>query len=179
MEEESYFKVRFPDGRTVDIMTTEGADEFIGNGAPFIESNLGQAQEARNRLAKGNISNQERRSLQDSLVHAYLMFGYVANNASEQGFANVGQGQVDGLISHVSDIFSALSTSKRWTKTGVLQKYDQELLESLICFMKHLMFVNRVLSSDLLNILASFCAARQDTEMPLPHGYGNDSEYSQ
>jgi hypothetical protein len=34
--------------------------------------------------------------------------------------------------------------------------------------MKHLVFVNRVLSSDLLNILASFCAARQDTDMPCP-----------
>lgn len=33
--------------------------------------------------------------------------------------------------------------------------------------MKHLVFVNRVLSSDLLNILASFCAARQNTDMPL------------
>jgi hypothetical protein len=33
MEEESYFKVHLPGGRTVDIMTTQGADDFIGSGA--------------------------------------------------------------------------------------------------------------------------------------------------
>jgi hypothetical protein len=66
----------------------------------FIESNLAQAQQTRNRLAKGNITNQESRSLQDSLVPVYLLFSYVANNASEQAFARVGQGQIDEFIIH-------------------------------------------------------------------------------
>lgn len=164
--EESYFKMRLPDGRIVNLMTTEGADAFIGVAPPFINSNLAQADEARKRLANGNISKQERQRLQEDLMRSYLLLGYVANNASENVFQK--SRAESGHISHASDIFSSLSTSKRWTKTGVLQNYDQELLESLLCFMKHRIFVDRVLTSDLLNILATFCAGREGTDMPCP-----------
>jgi len=42
------------------------------------------------------------------------------------------------------------------------------LLESLISNMKHLVFVERVIESDLLSTLASLCAGRVGTDMPCP-----------
>lgn len=170
MSEESYFRCLLPDGRNVDLMTTQGADAFIGKGkaTPYLASNVDEANKIRKRLAQSNISSQERRALQESLVRIYLLLGYVADNASEAVFAGVGDKQLDSFISHACSIFSDRSTAKTWTKTGVLHKHDQELLESLIPSMKQLAFVERVLESNLLETLARLCAAREKTEMPCP-----------
>lgn len=169
--EETYFKIHLPDGRVVDILTTQGADTLLSVkpvATMFIDSSLGEADTARKRLESREISKQELHSLQEVLVRNYLILANVANNASEGVFRAIGQSQIDRLLVHTSKVFSELSTNIRWTKTGVLEKHNQELLESLICFMKHPIFVDRVMSGDLLSILATLCAGRQGTEMPCP-----------
>jgi hypothetical protein len=122
------------------------------------------------------MSKKQHQNMKQRLEQTYVTIGCVANHASTQAFCLVAQDQLECLISHACSVYSKISKDVKWTKTGVLQKYDQALLAVLIFSMKHISFVKLCLEmqdkeSDkqdqgLLVVLAQLCAARDKTNMP-------------
>ena len=102
------------------------------------------------------------------LLQIYVMFGCVADNASPEVFKRIPQSELKCLAKHVKDVFLPLVSDRCWTSTGVLQNYDQELLECMICFAKHSSFVMVATDADydLLGLLSQLCAARRGTKFP-------------
>jgi hypothetical protein len=171
------FEVVLSEDCTIDIMTRAGADAFIQEGLPYNQSNIkNEAKPMRQKLEAGGarLSNKQRQDMMQALEQVYVMIGCVAENSSVEVFCLVEESQLECLISYACEIFSKITKDKKWRKTGVLQKYDQELLQALTASMWQLSFVALCIAMendaerDLLAILAQLCAARDKTKMPCP-----------
>lgn len=160
---------------TLNIMTQEGADAFIRLGRPYIQTNIEEeVKPAREKLEAGTMTNKrQRQEMKEVIEQVYDMISYVANFSSVEAFCLVDKNQLECLILHVCDVFSKIAKDEKWIKTGVLQKYDQQLLDRiLVTSMIHISFVDLCVSmdkdADLLAVLAQFYAARDKTNMPCP-----------
>jgi hypothetical protein len=138
---------------TVNIMTQQGADAFLrsSSGAPYISSNLSHdvvhgmrlqlAQQTRTRQTR-SLSHQERDGISDRLDAIYVMLDCIADCSTPAVFEKyVASSELQTLLDHAIAVFSELAVSPRWTKTGVLIKYNQKLLDCLISYCKHSNFV--------------------------------------
>jgi hypothetical protein len=178
-------------GSSVNIMTQAGADAFIGSGNPYIATNLeeidklrikldGQQQRQRNRQQRQQQQQQlSRQELGGRLEAMYVMLDCIAECSTPSVFAQrvPAATELQALLDHAVSVFSGLSTSQKWTKTGVLTNYDQQLLDCLISHCKHWNFVQLLVVKDkkqknksdesenessggLLKVLAKLIAAR-------------------
>lgn len=88
------------------------------------------------------LSRQERNTICDRLDAIYVMLDCISDCSTPAVFEkNVASSELQTLLDHAIAVFSELSTSPRWTKTGDLIKYDQKLFDCLISYCKHWNFV--------------------------------------
>ncbi|CAB9516139.1 expressed unknown protein [Seminavis robusta] len=119
---DSSFVVVIQGGPRLDIMTQEGANQFLelfSSLGPFSTRIKSDVKPAR----KGIVSASSRQEIAHHggiLERSYIMFDSLANTASRHVFdSNVSTSDMRASVKHFQRVLENLTTAPQWTKTGV------------------------------------------------------------
>lgn len=158
-----------PPPRGFDVKTEEGADAFIQAEPHFLETQIQlgaeiiRARIMMNTGAAGRVDPDDA----DALRKIYFKCGLAAENATKETFENcIADDQIELWLAHAAAVLKKLTTDPRWIRTGVLQKFDLELLHAVKSFAAHYSVVVHMANSKFLRIVSDFCKARSAPNMP-------------
>jgi hypothetical protein len=145
------FQVVLPNGRTLELCSKEGADEFVGTaGTDFISTNMTTRDDSRD-------------------IYVYRLMGDVAKHAfSEKIAAGIPESELRTFVKHSRDTLDTLSTDRNWLCSGKISPYHQQLLNTLTCFLRHLSFVKIFVSDGGMEAVAKLYASREKNDRPCP-----------
>lgn len=159
--------VPLSDGEKVNLCTNEGASAFFAANPKFLSVWTEQASQLvkntdANRKGKSNSSNQ--------LIVLYQLLGVMAESLSTSQLATLQVDEVQCLVDFVLTRFGEVSYAPTWRSTGTLCKPDQELLDSIVPWLKHAKFVQLMLSSGGFDTIAELVARDENNKptMPIP-----------
>jgi hypothetical protein len=72
------------------------------------------------------------------------------------------------MATYSKERFESISSSKKWRSSGELEKVDQELLDTLVPWLKHPKFVNLMLKNDGLSTIARMLARDENNKPTFP-----------
>jgi hypothetical protein len=141
--------VKLPNGRKIEILTKEGADEFIeAVGTDFISRNLTATNDA-------------------ELSTTYMIMSTVVGSASPEKIADgFPEPELHTFVEHTRDTLDILSTDRTWLRSGKLPIPQLILLQIVSSFWKHPSFVKIFLSNEVIEALAKFYASRKKNDTP-------------
>ena len=156
--------VMLPDGQNVNLCTNEGASAFLSASPQFVSSWTEQASEILQHTSR-NI-----KSKNNQLVVLYKLLGVMAESLTSEQLATLDQDQFQCLVDSIKSRFSEVSSSPSWRSTGTLAKPDQELLDTIVPWLKHSKFVQLMISSDGFEVIADLVARDENNKptMPIP-----------
>jgi hypothetical protein len=149
MLKEGTFQVVLPNGRKIELASREGADEFVDTvGSDFISTNLTAADD-------------------EELTSAYMTMVTVSENASpEKIAAGFPESELRTFIEHMRDTLDTLSTDRNWLRSGTVSMCHDMLLQAVAFLSKHPSFLKIFLSSEGMEAVAKFYAARKKNDTP-------------
>jgi hypothetical protein len=106
--------VVLPSGRTFELASREGANDFVDSiGTDFISTNLTAADD-------------------QELEWAYFLMMTVAENASPEKMASgIPQSELRTFIGHTRDTLDTLSTDRNWLRSSTLSRRHDALLRAV------------------------------------------------
>jgi hypothetical protein len=137
-------EVELPNGRKIERLSKEGADEFVeAVGTDFISTNLTAANEK-------------------ELTIAYLIMRIVISNASpEKIAAGFPESELRTFAELTLDTLATISTDRNWIQSGKVPDREVLLLEIVANFSKHPSFVKTLFSNEGMKAVAKFHASRK------------------
>jgi hypothetical protein len=144
------FRVSLPNGRTVDVCSKEGADEFVDTvGTVFISTNL---------QAKGD---------DQKLTRAYMMMLAIIQYASTEKIASgIPESELHTFIEHTLNTLDTLSIDRNWLRSGTVSECHIRLLHTVASFARRSSFLKIFLSSEGMEAVAKFYASRKMNHTP-------------
>jgi hypothetical protein len=163
---ESSFKMRLPNGRNVELLSEEGANEAVEClGIGFLSANLnesdGPVAMSRQSLQTSTDAGQ-RAPVIESIFRSYLMIGALADKASpEKVEASIPESEIEALVEHIKHALGTISQDNNWLRTGALEKHDLELLNTIVPYAKHWCFIKVFMARGGFEALTKFCVSRK------------------
>lgn len=166
-ENENSIKVHMPNGRTVDICTTPGADAFLKaktskDDADYLKSNIENAKKIRSKRKLGGKDKEQ-------LKMIYIMIDSLADYSTPEVFRSyVPLKDVEFWVDHVMTVLKSIAQDKRWTATGKLEEHDAFVLNSCVSMFTNAVPVAIAHEKDLFKVLSEVVAARKGKTNSLP-----------
>jgi hypothetical protein len=163
----SSFKMRLPNGRNVELLSEEGANEAVEcMGMGFLSANLNEADGpvamSRQSLQMSTDAGQ-RAPVIESIFRSYLMIGALADKASPEKVASgIPETELEALVDHMRLTLGTISQDNKWLRSGTVEKHDQELLNIIVPYAKHFCFVKVFMARGGFEALTKLCASRKD-----------------
>jgi hypothetical protein len=156
-----------PNGQNVNLCTNEGASAFFHYSPRFVSTWTDQAKEI---IASDIIGHASRRSSRgfSNLVVLYQMLGIMAESLTPEQISTLAQDQFQCLVDFIKMRFTTVSGTTMWRSSGILTKSDQELLDTVVPWLRHPMFVKLMLNSDGLTVIASLVARDEQGKPTMP-----------
>jgi hypothetical protein len=145
--DEMLFQVSLPNGRKLDLQSKKGADEFVDTfGTDFTSTSLTATDD-------------------QELQFAYMLIITVADNASPEKIASgIPESELRTFVEDTRDTLDALSTERKWLRTGTVSACHELLLKTVVFFSKHPSFVKIFLSDKGMEAVAKFYASRKKND---------------
>jgi hypothetical protein len=143
------FQVVLPNGRKLELVSKEGADEFVDTvGTDFISTNLAATDDQK-------------------LESAYMLMLMIADNASPEKIASeIPESELRTLVDHTRNTLDTLSTDSEWLRSGKVAMHHEFLLSAVVSFSMHSSFVKIFLSNEGMEAVAKFYASRKKNDTP-------------
>jgi len=152
-----------PDGRTVDLNTTEGADAYIMcNEKNYCSKIIREASVVRSRLVGGNQIFVET----EILYQIYSQLGMSSQVASDEVFAQIPDSELECWFDHFMQLLVTWTTDDTWRSTGDIHPCNHVLFKVTTQMFKHKSPIAVALDTDFLRVLADFLEARSDSGLP-------------
>jgi hypothetical protein len=137
-------EVELPNGRKIERLSMEGADEFVeAVGTDFMSTNL-------------NTTNDQ------ELQCAYMIMRIVISNASPEKIAGgFPESELRTFVQHTLDTLATLSTDRTWLCLGTVSICHELLMQVIACFSRHPSFVKMFFSSEGMKAVAKLYASRK------------------
>lgn len=165
--------MRMPDGRRVNLGTNEGASAFFAYNPRFVSSLTDQAKEVI--ASESDITGRSPRrnppiqgAVVSDLVVLFNMLGVMAESLTPDQLATLDQDQFQCLVDFIKMHFTAVSGTTMWRSSGILSDSDQELLDTIVPWLKHPMFVKLMLTSNAFAAIAVLVARDQQGKPTMP-----------
>jgi hypothetical protein len=142
--DEMLFQVALPNGRKLDLDSKKGADEFVDTfGTAFMSTSLTAADDR-------------------EFQFAFTVMKAVADTASREKIASgIPQSELRTFVEHTRDTLDALSTDRKWFRSGTVSTRHELLLSAVLSFSKHFSFVMIFRSDEGMEAVAKFYASRK------------------
>jgi hypothetical protein len=142
-------QVELPNGRTFELASREGADDFVDTvGTDFISTNLTAANDS-------------------ELALASTLMVMISEKASpEKIAAGFPESELRTFIEHTRDTLKTLSTDRNWLRSGTVSSCHELLLRAVSCFAEHPSFLKIFLANEGMEAVAKFYASREKNETP-------------
>jgi len=165
--------ITLPDGRSVNIGTKQGANQFIlqgvlrndfqgrANNSPctFFSQNIGKVEEVCDRIYQRRNKKPTRE--ENKVMGAmYTVTSQLAENADYDVFDDIPVHEVQMFLDHVLvEIGRMTEASSSWARTGNLKYHEEALLEGLMPLLTQRKPAGLALEVDLFGTLAKFASA--------------------
>jgi hypothetical protein len=168
----SSFKMMLPNGRNVELLSNEGANEAVAvMGIGFLSANLNEVDGpvAMSRASLQNTTDASHRTQYiESIFRSYLMLGALADKASPEKVAScIPESELKSLVDHIRSALGTISADRKWLRTGSLEKHDLELLHIIMVYAHHESFLKVFIAGGGFEAVTQLCASRKD--VPSPH----------
>jgi hypothetical protein len=143
------FQVELPNGRTVEICSKEGADEFVDNvGSCFISTALTATED-------------------QELTRSYMMMITIMEHASpEKTASGIPASELHTFMDHTRDTLKTLSSDRNWLRSGTLNEHRELLLRTVYYFSLRPSFLKIFLANEGMEAVAKFYASRKKNDTP-------------
>jgi len=163
-------KILLPNGRNIDICTTEGADYFLrypssenDRDFSFFSKNLEEANKLRKLAKKRILTSVEKQRL----ICTYFGADALARYATPSVFMEkMPRKELELWMDHIMHHITDMTTNGNWTRTGVLVQHDAFLLHPCVSMFHHPPVAILAFERGFYQVLADFIAARQAPLLP-------------
>lgn len=158
--------VTLSDGQSVNLCTNEGACAFLAANPQFVSSFTEHA----SHIIQSSNANIKSSSNNKKLVLLYQRLGVIAEFLTIEQLKTLQPDQLQCLVDFVKTRFGDVSCTQQWRSTGTLSKADQELLDSVVPWLKHAKFVQLMTSSGGFQVIGEMVARDENNKpiMPIP-----------
>jgi len=161
-------RVTLPNGQNVNLCTNEGASAFFSTNPHFVSTWTKQASDI---LKSTNANMKGKTGSHNPLIVLYQLLGVMAESLTAEQLATLPQEEFQCLVDFIKTRFGdGVSSTQQWRSTGTLSKPDQELLDSIVPWVKHDKFVQLMMSSGGIDTIANLVARDENNKptMPIP-----------
>jgi hypothetical protein len=144
------FRVILLNGRTFELCSKEGADDFVDAvGTDFISTCL--------------------TATRDKQLHpAYFLMSTLAHYGSPEKIASgIPESELRTFVEHMRDTLATLSTDRNWLRSGTMSACQEVLMgEAVRSFSVHPSFIKIFISKEGMEAVAKFYASRKKHDTP-------------
>jgi len=141
--------IKLKDGWNVNICTNEGATEFFEETPRFVSLWIRQI----NMLQKmKNVQN---------VIVIHQMLGFMAEFLLLEQLDGLAPKEYEALVNYTKKCYETMSTDESWRKTGKLSEPYQVLLDSVASWLKHPIFLQKMLDMNGLDVVAKLVAPNE------------------
>jgi len=162
-----------PNGRTVDVETSHGANYFINNYSDsdsddsssssfeYFSSSIPHVQQINERVQRRGSNKRPTEEEIHELIAVYATATSLADNSDPDTFAKIPKSEIELYVDHViGQIVHKTRDDERWKRTGTLEDlHDQTMIYGCIELFTHVAPCKVAFEKDYFGALSKFVAA--------------------